>query len=105
MFQFGVELFAARFQFQTAMLVEDDAILGAVQLESGLAEEILVLAELGVEGIRFLAELPLLEFLRADGLGLLRFAGGEFTEKMGEPRYRASARGFPRSGALWKPGA
>src|SRR3989475_1492232 len=67
------------------MLVEDDAILGAVQFESGLAEEILVLAELGVEGIGFLAELLLLEFLRADSLGLLRLAGGEFTEKMGEP--------------------
>src|SRR5713101_8574238 len=67
------------------MLVEDDAILGAVQFESGLAEEILVLAELGVEGIGFLAELLLLEFLCADGLGLQRFAGGEFTEKLGEP--------------------
>ena len=67
-------------EFFGALLVEGDAVLGAVDFERGGVQHVLILANFGVEFVDALVEAVLLAFLLLDGLRVLRLCGGEFSE-------------------------
>ena len=110
-------------QFCGALLVEKNAIFAAIQFQRRLTQHILVLPQFAFEFVRaadeaFLLGFQLVHRLRfaatpaakfrrrslRQPLGFrsssLRFAGQHLAQQC-----RASARGFRRSGAPWKPAA
>ncbi len=81
---FGGNLRTPRAKFGGALLVEGDAVLGAIDFQRRRVEDILILANLGVELVNALVEAVLFAFLLLNGLGVLGFRGGEFGELFGD---------------------
>ena len=96
----------ARFELSDLFAVEGDAIFGAIEIEGGLAEQVLRLAKLGVEfvGARAQALLFGFEFVRRSAIRALRprpfrgagSQGAPLRYRGARPCWRARSRSRPR---------
>ena len=80
--EFDCELRRAGFELCDLLAIEGDAIFRAVEVESGLAEEILRLAQLAIEVVGARAQALLLGFELVHATGFALFGGVHVAEKL-----------------------
>ncbi len=81
---FDADLCAAAVEFAGALVVERNFVFGAVDFKRGQVQLVLILADFGVEFVVALAETVLFAFLLLNGLRVLRFGCGKFSELRGD---------------------
>ena len=80
------ELRCAGFELRDLLAIEGDAIFGAIEIESGLAEQVLRLAKFGIEIVGARAQALLLGFKLVHGAGIALFGGVHIAEKFFQAR-------------------
>ena len=86
LFDFERELRCAGFELSDLLEIEGDAIFGAVKIESGLAEQVLRLAKLGIEIIGARAQAFLFGFKLVHGARFALLGGVHIAEKFFQAR-------------------
>ncbi len=86
LFDFNREPQGARIELSGLFAIEGDAILGAVEIEGGLAKQVLRLAKRGIELVRARAEPLLLGLHLVDGARFALFGGIHVAEQVFESR-------------------